>query len=142
MRSLSEYHRGAYEKDDKSSPFRGMRKGSREPVPPHIKALQTKIRNKDRFKSYLITAGWYWLLLTNRNAEGPWLIEKLQRSFCEMNGFDRFELIGKDIRLVSKETAAIVEMSNKSHEKISGGPGRERTHRREYYQRLKQGPIS
>ena len=51
------------------------------------------------------------------------MIEYCNRSFCEMNGFDRSELIGKDIRVLTNETIVEVELLNKSHKKIKGGPG-------------------
>ncbi len=76
------------------------------------------------------------------HAKGPWLIEYCNKAFCEMNGFDRSDLIGKDIRAVSSETATEVSLGNKRHEKLEGGSGEGETHRQEYYYRLKQGPIT
>jgi diguanylate cyclase (GGDEF)-like protein/PAS domain S-box-containing protein len=76
------------------------------------------------------------------NAEGPWLIEYCNRSFCEMHGFDRSELIGKDIRMVSSdEIATEVELPNEEHEKIKREFINGKTLRRATYQRLKQGSI-
>ena len=108
-----------------------------------LKTLQTKIREtEDRFQVIFDNSPDGMVIINpTENGEGPWLIESCNRSFCEMNGFDSTELIGRDIRVVSSETAAEVERQNRDHEKIHGGPGNGDTHRREYYQRLKQGPI-
>jgi diguanylate cyclase (GGDEF)-like protein/PAS domain S-box-containing protein len=130
--------------NNKNRPDRGTRK--KEPsahTTIQLEALQTKIHEtEDRFQIIFDNSPDGMVIINpTENAEGPWLIENCNLSFCEMNGFDRSELIGKDIRMVSKETAAEVELSNKAHEKITGGPGEGKTHRREYYQRLKQGPI-
>jgi PAS domain S-box-containing protein/putative nucleotidyltransferase with HDIG domain len=75
------------------------------------------------------------------HAKGPWLIEYCNQTFCRMNGFNRPELIGKDIRVVSGETATEVAIGNKSHGKLEDGSKGGDAHRREYYRRLKQGPI-
>jgi diguanylate cyclase (GGDEF)-like protein/PAS domain S-box-containing protein len=130
--------------NDKTQPDRGARK--KKPsvhTTRQLEAMQTKIQEtEDRFQIIFDSSPDGMVIINpTENAEGPWLIENCNRSFCEMNGFDRSELIGKDIRVVSNETAAEVELPNKYHEKINGGPGNGKTHRREYYQRLKQGPI-
>jgi len=75
------------------------------------------------------------------HAKGPWLIEYCNKAFCHMNGFTRSELIGKDIRTVSGETATEVAIGNKGREKLDVGSRDGEAHRQEYYQRLKQGPI-
>ena len=108
-----------------------------------LKAMQTKIQEaEDRFQVIFDNSPDGMVILNpTENAEGPWLIEYCNRSFCEMNGFDRSELVGKDIRVVSKETATEVDLPDKYHEKTDGGPSNGEAHRREYYQRLKQGPI-
>jgi type IV secretory pathway ATPase VirB11/archaellum biosynthesis ATPase len=60
-----------------------------------------------------------------------------------MNGFDLSELMGQDIRVVSHESATEVELPNKERVKIMAeGSNHQKTHRLEYYQRLKLGPIN
>ncbi len=75
------------------------------------------------------------------HAKGPWLIEYCNQTFCDMNGYDRSELIGKDIRAVSGETATEVSLGKRGSGILKDGSGDGETHRREYYRRLKQGPI-
>ena len=105
--------------------------------------MQTKIRKAEGRLQVILDNIPDGIVIINptENAEGPWLIEYCNRSFCEMNGFDRSDLIGKDIRVVSGETASDVELPDKRHEKLGGRPGHGETHRRAYYQRLKQGPV-
>ena len=108
-----------------------------------LKEMHTKIQEAEgRFQAIIDNSPDGMVILNpTENAEGPWLIEDCNRSFCEMNGFERSELIGKDIRMVSNETATEVELPNKYHEKIKEGKGTVKTHRRSYYQRLKKGAI-
>ncbi|HEY5156957.1 MAG TPA: response regulator [Anaerolineales bacterium] len=128
----------------KTQPDRGTRKKRPSAhTTRQLTDLQTKIQEaEDRFQIIFDNSPDGMVIINpTENAEGPWLIESCNRSFCEMNGFDRSELVGQDIRVVSSETAAEVELPNKYHEKINGGSGNGKTHRREYYQRLKRGPI-
>ena len=130
--------------DDKSQPDRGTRKKKPHPqAAKPLEELQARVlETEDRFQTIFDNSPDGMVIINpSENAEGPWLIENCNRSFCEMNGFVRSEIIGKDIRVVSNETATEVELPNKNHEKINGGPGDGKAHRREYYQRLKQGPI-
>jgi PAS domain S-box-containing protein len=128
----------------KTQPDRGTRK--KKPGSDNTRQLtdlQTKMQEAEGRFQIIFDNSPDGMVIINptENAEGPWLIESCNRSFCEMNGFDRSELIGQDIRVVSSETAAEVELPNRYHERINGGSGNAKAHRREYYQRLKQGPI-
>jgi PAS domain S-box-containing protein/putative nucleotidyltransferase with HDIG domain len=130
--------------NDKTQPAQGARE--KKPgvfTTGQLEEMQTKIQEAEsRFQVIFDNSPDGMVILNpTENAEGPWLIEDCNRSFCEMNGFERSELIGKDIRVVSNETATEVELPNKYHEKITGGEGTVKTHRRSYYQRLKKGAI-
>jgi diguanylate cyclase (GGDEF)-like protein/PAS domain S-box-containing protein len=130
--------------DDKTQPDRGARnKKPSAHTTTQLEELQTKVlETEDRFQIIFDNSPDGMVIINpTENAEGPWLIENCNRSFCEMNGFNRSEIIGKDIREVSNETADVVELPNKYLEKINGGPGNGKAHRREYYQKLKKGPI-
>ncbi len=109
-----------------------------------LQALQIKLSEaEDRFQAIFDSSPDGIVIINpTKKAKGPWLIEYCNRAFCEMNGFDRSELIGKDIRVVSNETATEVELRNKLHEKLEEGSGDGDSHRHEYYKRLQMGPIT
>ena len=128
----------------KTQPDQGT--GKRKPgsdTTRQLTDLQTKIQEAEGRFQIIFDNSPDGMVIINptENGEGPWLIESCNRSFCEMNGFDRSELIGQDIRVVSSETAAEVELPDKYHKKIKGGFDNAKAHRREYYQRLQQGSI-
>jgi PAS domain S-box-containing protein/putative nucleotidyltransferase with HDIG domain len=129
---------------DKIQPDRRARKKKPDALTiEQLASLQTKTHEaEDRFQVIFDNSPDGMVIIDpTENAEGPWLIEDCNKSFCETNGYERSELIGKNIRVVFNETATEIELPNKSHEKIRGGAGNGKTRRREYYRRLKQGPI-
>jgi len=72
----------------------------------------------------------------------PWLIEDCNKEFCEMNGYDRKELIGKDIRTVSYETSFDEGSQENTFEKLEKWPVKgDDVLRLQYYQKIKQGRI-
>ncbi len=112
--------------------------------PGQSKELQARLLEaEDRFRAIFDTSPDGVVILNPTNhAQGPWLIEYCNRAFCEMNGYARSELIDRDIRVVTGETATEVSLGQQRHEKLEEGSGGRENHRREYYQRLQQGPIS
>jgi PAS domain S-box-containing protein len=130
---------------DKTQSARGARKKKPSAhTTGQLETMHTKIQEaEDRFQVIFDNLPDGMVIFNpTENAEGPWLIEYCNRSFCEMHGFDRSELIGKDIRMVSSdEIATEVELPNEEHEKIKREFINGKTLRRATYQRLKQGSI-